>query len=367
MVRLTEVSRLAGLRAAMAAESVDLLALAPSDSLRYAIGFSPIPDERLCLLLLAADAACIVLPALTAEQAAAAAPDLPRLAWTDHTGPDEALRTGLARSDDVRRIAVDPEMRADILLLLQGHAPSAEIVSGEAVLSTVRMIKFPDEIALLTASAQTADAAIASALQACRPGASELDVARAVDDSFRAAGVDVTFIIVASGPNGAFPHHHSGDRVLKTGDAVVIDIGGRLQGYSSDITRMAFVGEPTERYREVHGIVEAAVQAGMAAARPGAIAADVDRAARTVIEDAGYGEYFVHRTGHGLGLSTHERPWIRSDVVDEVLPKGSVFSIEPGIYLPGEFGVRLEEIVTLTASGCERFSGLPRDVHVVPA
>jgi Xaa-Pro aminopeptidase len=116
----------------------------------------------------------------------------------------------------------------------------------------------------------------------------------------------------------------------------------------------------------VHGIVEAALTAAMAVARPGAIAADVDRAARGVIEDAGSGECFVHRTGHGLGLSTHERPWIRSDVVDEVLPEGSVFSIEPGIYLPGEFGVRLEEIVTLTAGGCERFSRLPRDAHVEP-
>jgi Xaa-Pro aminopeptidase len=177
----------------------------------------------------------------------------------------------------------------------------------------------------------------------------------------------VTFIIVASGPNGAFPHHHSGSRRLQAGDAVVIDIGGRLEGYSSDITRMAFVGEPTDRYREIHAIVEQALQAGLAAARPGAVAADVDRASRSVIEAAGYGEYFVHRTGHGLGLSTHERPYIRADVTGEVLREGTVFSVEPGIYLPGEFGVRLEEIVTLTADGCERFSGLDRDVRIVPA
>jgi Xaa-Pro aminopeptidase len=175
----------------------------------------------------------------------------------------------------------------------------------------------------------------------------------------------VTFTIVAAGPNGAFPHHHSTRRTLEAGDAVVIDIGGRLDGYASDLTRMAFVGEPSARYREVHAAVDAAVQSALAAARPGSTGGEIDRAARRVIEGAGFGEYFVHRTGHGLGLSTHEPPWIMSGA-QEPLRQGTTFSIEPGIYLPGEFGVRLEEIVHLTENGCERFSELSRDVHTAP-
>ena len=134
----------------------------------------------------------------------------------------------------------------------------------------------------------------------------------------------------------------------------------------SDITRMAFVGEPTERYLEVHRTVEAAVQAGLAAARPGATCHEVDAAARAAIEDAGFGEYFVHRTGHGLGISIHEPPWIMRGE-DVPLEAGMVHSIEPGIYLPGEFGIRLEEIVHITDDGCARFSALPREVHVVDA
>jgi Xaa-Pro aminopeptidase len=357
--------RLDRLRAAMAERGVDLLALAPTDSLRYALGFSPIPDERLCILLLSRDEVGIVMPALNADQAAHAVPGLKSFVWTDDVGPLDAARGGLACiASSAQRIAVDPEMRADILLILQALAPTAEHVSASDVLTQVRAVKSADEIDLLTASSKTADDAILAALAACRPGATELEVASAADMSFREAGVDVTFVIVAAGPNGAFPHHHTSDRVLQERDAVVIDIGGRLEGYSSDITRMAFVGEPTERYREVHEIVESALQAGMAAALPGVAAGDVDRAARRVIEDAGFGEYFVHRTGHGLGLSTHESPYIKKND-PAVLEVGNVFSVEPGIYLPGEFGIRLEEIVHLTPDGVERFSTLPRDVHSV--
>ncbi|HEY1479291.1 MAG TPA: M24 family metallopeptidase, partial [Gaiellales bacterium] len=192
----------------------------------------------------------------------------------------------------------------------------------------------------------------------------ELVVAERTAAAFRDAGCEETlFTLVASGPNGAFPHHHTGSRVLQEGDAVVLDLGGRLDGYPSDITRMAFVGEPSERYLEVHGVVDRAVRAGLAAARPGARCEEVDAAARGVIEQAGFGEYFVHRTGHGLGLSVHEAPWIMRGATEELRP-GMVHSIEPGIYLPGEFGIRLEEIVQITETGCEVFSGLPRDVYV---
>jgi Xaa-Pro aminopeptidase len=204
-----------------------------------------------------------------------------------------------------------------------------------------------------------------AALAACTPGASELHVADAAAAAFRQAGAEeVSFTSVASGPNGAFPHHHSGARALQVGDAITIDLGGRRRGYASDLTRVAYIGTPTERHAAVYAAVEQGVQAALAAVRPGASCADVDRAARDVIEAAGFGEYFIHRTGHGLGLSGHEPPSIMAGEERELVP-GMVFSIEPGIYLPGEFGIRLEEIVAVTESGCRILSALPRDVHLV--
>lgn len=207
---------------------------------------------------------------------------------------------------------------------------------------------------------------MSAALASCVEGVQELGVAEAAAAAFRRAGCqEVAFTSVASGPNGAYPHHHSGSRRLLRGEAVTIDLGGRLDGYASDITRTVHIGSPGERYALVHSVVEEAVRAGLDAARPGVTCASVDRATREVIEAAGFGDYFVHRTGHGLGLSGHEPPWIM-DGEELVLEPGMVFSIEPGIYLPGELGVRLEEIVYLTERGCGVLSGLPRDLSIVP-
>jgi Xaa-Pro aminopeptidase len=359
-------TRLEALAAAMTPAGVDLVAVAPSDNLFYLLGFSPIADERLCLLLLSERGAVFVVPALNAEQSASHLGDLEALSWADADGFERALAAGLARvaPEGARRVAADPLMRADHLLALQARvAGDPEYVNAELLLRPLREVKSPDEIELLKASALTADRAMGAALAACRAGATEQEVAAATVAEFGAAGADrVGFAIVASGPNGALPHHHTGRRPLEPGDPVVVDIGGARAGYCSDITRMAFVGEPAAEVVAVVDIVEAAVQAAMAAARPGVAAGAVDRAARQLIEAAGYGEQFVHRTGHGLGVSVHEPPWIMAGA-GETLREGMVFSIEPGIYLPGRFGVRLEEIVFTTATGCERLSALPRSPH----
>ncbi len=179
--------------------------------------------------------------------------------------------------------------------------------------------------------------------------------------SFASEGASTLFAIIGTGGNGAYPHHATGDTVIREGDAIVIDIGARKGDFSSDITRMAILGEPPEDYAKVHAVVEAAVQAGLAAARPGVAASAVDQAARGVITAAGYGEYFLHRTGHGMGLEGHEQPFL-TETSETILAPGMVFSIEPGIYLNGRFGVRLEEIVVLREDGPEILSELPREV-----
>jgi Xaa-Pro aminopeptidase len=362
----TRGARLETLRERMDAAGLDLVALAPTDNLRYLLGFAPRYDERACMLIVTPSSEGVLMPSLNAEQAASEAPELELVQWSDDAGPDEALRATLAHvgANGIRRAAVDPEMRADHLLVLQDAVDGARFVDATVIVGPMRIVKSPDELALIQKASDGGDAAMQAAFAACGTGVPENDVAEAVAAAFRAAGAEPEFAIVGGGPNGAYPHHHTGTRPLAAGEPVVIDIGSRNAGYMSDLTRMAFVGEPTERYLEVHRTVEAAVQAGLAAAKPGATCHDVDAAARGAIEDAGFGEYFVHRTGHGLGISTHEPPWIMRGE-DAELRTGMVHSIEPGIYLPGEFGVRLEEIVHITDDGCAPFSGLTRELHVV--
>jgi Xaa-Pro dipeptidase len=357
--------RLARLRVAMADARVALIAIAPTDNLRWLTGFAPLYDERTCLLLASAGGEAMVTPSLNAEQTAAALPELELVRWGDEDGPDTALRDALAHvAPGPGAVAADPEMRADHLLALQRATAGRATIDAAALLGPLREVKDGSELALLAASARVADLAVGAAWAACAAGVSERQVAEAVGRVFRDHGCEPEFAVVAAGAHGAFPHHHTGTGELAAGDAVVIDVGAIRDGYHSDITRMAFLGEPTARYHEVHAAVESAVVAALAATRPGATCGEVDAAARGAIDAAGYGEFFVHRTGHGLGLSGHEGPYVM-DGSDVVLAAGMVHSIEPGIYLPGEFGVRLEEIVHVTGDGCAPFSGLPRDVHVV--
>lgn len=346
----------------------DLLAVPPGDDLRYLLGFTPMPDERPCYLLVGPAGAHLVMPSLNALQAEAHT-DVPMAVYADEDGPAAALAAALRAvgATGARTVMVTETMRAEHLLGLQAHLGGARAVLATPVVGRMRLIKSAAEIAALRAAAALADRAVETAADACRPGATEREVADGVARAFAAGGADeVAFAIIASGPNGAFPHHHTGSRRLESGDAVVCDLGCRLGGYPSDITRMVVLGQGPAEYERVHSVVEDAVQAGMAAVRPGVPARTVDVAARGVIERAGYGRYFTHRTGHGMGVSGHEPPWITA-TSGTILEPGMVFSVEPGIYLPGRFGVRLEDIVVVTDAGCERLSGLSRDaLRVTP-
>jgi Xaa-Pro dipeptidase len=196
-----------------------------------------------------------------------------------------------------------------------------------------------------------------AAVDACRVGATESEVAWAVEAAFRQNGAEVVdFTIVGAGANGAFPHHHSSDTRLQKGDAVVIDIGATHRGYKSDITRMVHLGKPTQEFTKAYEAVLQANQRAMAAVKPGVKAEEIDRIGRSTLESAGLGQYFTHRLGHGLGLDGHETPWIMHGNAT-TLQEGMVFSIEPGVYLTGKFGIRIEDIVVVTATGVRNLTG----------
>lgn len=351
------MNRLEKLQSIMSREGVDLVALGPGAHMKWLLGFAPHPDERPCLVCVTRTDAAFLMPGLNAEEARAYF-GLPLFTWSDAEGPFEAFETLLEHLEakQAATLVLDETMRADFAALVQDAMPKAERRFTGNTVGALRMCKDDSEVTYLQENATIADQAMQIGRSLLKPGVTE-----AIQEEFSRLGAKPLFSIVAAGPNGAFPHHQTGDTVLRAGDAVVIDIGGGKDGYSSDITRMAVIGDGPKGYDEVHAIVESAVQAALATARPGVKARKVDDAARAVITEAGYGEYFVHRTGHGMGVEIHEPPFITVSS-QSVLQPGMVFSIEPGVYLPGRFGIRLEDIVVLIEDGPEVLSSLPRDV-----
>jgi Xaa-Pro aminopeptidase len=357
--------RLDALRQTMKEQGIDLVALGPNAHLSWLAGLSPHGDERPLLFCVTESYAGFLMPALEAESARQHT-DLPFHTWSDDEGPDAAFEDLLqaAGAKDAQSIALDETMRADFAALVQERLPQARRQFTESSVGALRMRKSSAEFDVLKKNALVADHAMRTAWDNMAVGMTEQEVVAVIRDAFKDQGATPLFHIVGAGRNGAFPHHQSGQTKLERGDAVVMDLGGGMDGYSSDMTRMAVMGEPPEGYEEVHQVVENAVQAALEAARPGVKAHEVDDAARRVITDAGYGEYFVHRTGHGMGVEVHEPPYITA-ASQTVLEEDMIFSIEPGIYLPGRFGIRLEDIVILRADGPEVLSGLPRDLKII--
>lgn len=355
-------ARLARLRVRMVEAGVDLVALAPGAHLRWLTGMAPFADERPCIALIGHRAAGFLMPALNADDCRQHS-DWPFWEWRDEIGPGAALAEALAATGPVAALSLDETMRADHALMLLDALPGVRRGFAAETLGHLRLRKDAAEIAALRENARIADLAQQALRAAIRPGVTEAELAEVARAAFRAEGAVPEFTIVGTGANGAFPHHHTGDTVVRDGDAIVCDIGAHKDGYYSDITRMACCGTPPAGYAEVHAVVDAAVAAALAAIRPGARACDIDTAARGVITAAGYGAYFTHRTGHGVGQEIHEAPYITA-VSDTVLEPGMVFTIEPGIYLPGRFGIRLEEVAVVTETGHEILSTLSRAAFV---
>lgn len=342
---------------------MDVLLLSVGADLPYFTGYEAMPLERLTMFVLPADGdATLVVPRLEAPRVAVHDEVFGLRAWGETEDP-VALVAGLAGSP--RRVAVGDQTWSVFLMGLQRHLPGAEFVAASALTRELRMRKGPDEVECLRRAAAAADRVVARLDGTAFAGRTERDLARLVAEWTVEEGHEASaFAIVGSGPNGASPHHDAGERVVVPGDAVVVDFGGRFCGYHSDTTRMFHVGEPTERFLEAFAVLRRAQEAAVGTVRPGVAAEEVDRAARAIITRAGFGDRFVHRTGHGIGLDVHEHPYI-VEGNDLVLEPGMTFSIEPGIYVPGEFGIRIEDIVAVTAGGVERLNRSPRDVHVV--
>jgi Xaa-Pro aminopeptidase len=378
--------RLDRARAALAVADVEALLLGLGADLRYLTGYTAHALERLTLLVLSSDGrAVLVAPRLEAMAAAACAAAIEGLvevaAWEETQDPyalvasllDTAAGAGGGPAPEgQRRLLVDAGLPARHLLALQRALGGRSFGLATEVLRDLRIVKTPDEIELLRRAAHAADRVVARIAAGPLVGRTEAEVSRQVRDLLIEEGhEEATFAIVAAGPDGASPHHGAGARRIGPGDPIVLDIGGTVQGYGSDITRMLWVTgadaavPPSAEFLEAFELVRAANANATAAVRPGARCGDLDAIARTTIREGGFGDAFLHRLGHGIGLEGHEDPYLVAGN-DEALRAGSAFSIEPGIYLEGRFGVRIEDIVVCGADGPDVLNEAPRELLVVP-
>lgn len=335
----------------MADQGVDTLLLSVGHDLPYLTGYLAMPLERLTMLVVPADGdATLVIPRLEAPRVAEQPGVFSLLPWNETDDPTALVATLAAGS---RTLAVGDQMWARFLVELLPQLPGASYTRAVDVVGPLRMVKDQAEVDALAAAGAAVDR-IAAELQAGRiplVGRTEAEVSADLSARIVAEGHQkVNFAIVAAGENAASPHHHAGGRVIRENEIVLCDFGGTMNGYCSDITRCVFTGQIAPDVAEAYEVLQAAQAASVASAVVGTPCEDIDRAARSVIADAGFGEYFVHRTGHGIGLEEHEDPYIVQGN-RRPLEAGHAFSVEPGIYVPGKWGMRLEDIVVAAESG----------------
>ena len=355
--------------AATAAANAGLagLVITPGYDLRYLIGSRAQTFERLTALVLPAlGSPTMVVPRLelaALRESAVADLGVAVRDWVDGEDPYRMVGEALGGASSVAVADSMPALHLLPLVDVLGATP----VLATGVLRDLRMIKDPSEIDALRKAGAAIDRVHARVPEFLVPGRTEADVAADIAAAIVAEGhSEVAFVIVGSGPHGADPHHECSERVLQAGDIVVVDIGGPVEpGYNSDSTRTYSLGEPNPEVAQNYSVLQEAQRAAVASVRPGVTAQQVDATARDVLAEAGLAEYFVHRTGHGIGLSVHEEPYIVAGN-DDTLRAGMAFSVEPGIYFPGKWGARIEDIVIVTADGVESLNSRPHDLVVVP-
>jgi Xaa-Pro aminopeptidase len=359
--------RLRRAAAAAADRGIDALLITPSEDYAYLLGYSAPAMERLTCLVVPADGEpSLVLPRLEEPLARHALGGLDDaieiLPWDETEDPIQLVRSLVGSA---LRVAVQDQMWARFALRLHAALDPAELVAAGPAMSELRAVKSEDEIERLRAAASAADRAMEAIIAEPLAGRVESEVSRRIRELLLQAGHDdAGFAIVASGPNSASPHHEAGSRMIGAGDAIVLDIGGTRAGYTSDTSRTCFVGEPPADFVALYDVLREAQAAACEAVRPGISGAELDSVARDIITDAGYGDAFLHRTGHGIGRETHEEPYIVGTNT-EPLVEGNVFSIEPGIYIRDTWGARIEDIVVCTADGGERLNTTSTELYIV--
>jgi Xaa-Pro aminopeptidase len=361
------VARLERVRQRMSELTIDALLLSLGADLPWLTGYEAMPLERLTMLVVPVDrAATLVVPRLEAPRVVEQPEVFALRPWEETEDPVEIV-AGLVGAADL--VAVSDRTWATFVLALQQCRPASAWLPSSAVTGPLRAVKDAEEIEALAAASAAADRVASDLLAGDIPlvGRAERHVSQELGRRLIAEGHQkVNFAIVGSGPNSASPHHDAGPRVIEAGDAVVCDFGGTMNGYCSDITRTVWTAAPPGEAKELYAVLQDAQAQGVAAARIGTTCAAVDEAARSVIRLGGYGAAFIHRTGHGIGLEEHEDPYI---VASNALPlvAGHAFSVEPGIYLAGRFGARIEDIVVATEAGPRALNHVSHDLTVVEA
>ncbi|MCP2323664.1 Xaa-Pro aminopeptidase [Hamadaea flava] len=355
-------------QAAAANRGIDALLISPGADLRYLTGYDALPLERLtCLVIPVGAEPFLVVPELeepAARAGIALAPDVELVVWKETADPFDVicrrLPSGLAR------IAVDDHMWADRVLTFARLLADVRLIAAGPVMTELRMRKTSREVDALRAAGAAIDSVHRQMGLWLRAGRTEREVARDVADAIASAGhTRADFVIIGSGPNSASPHHEASDRVISAGEPIVVDISGTMpDGYRSDCTRTYSIGEPPADHAAYFAVLHAAQTAQVNAVRPGITAGDLDAVGCDIISAAGYGPNFVHRTGHGIGLDVHEPPYIMAGS-DLVIEPGMAFSIEPGIYLPGRHGARIEDIVICTTTGGLPVNAVTHDLQIL--
>ena len=353
-------ARIEAAREGMRERGLDALLVSVGSDLPYLTGYHAMPLERITALVLPVDGdPALFVPTLEAPRVQTTVDVVP---WDETDDPIRCIADLLPAEGT---IAVGDQMWASFLIAFQRRLPAAAFVDAEPLMASLRVIKEAVEIDALRDAAHGVDRVADELLDVRFSGKTEREISRTVTDLTLAAGHDsVSFAIVASGPNGASPHHEPSDRVIRTGDAIVVDYGGRVRGYGSDTTRTFCVGAAPDGFEEAYAVLREAQRAAVDAVRPGVTAASIDGVARTIIADAGYGDYFIHRLGHGIGLDAHEQPYLVEGNA-QVIEAGMAFSIEPGIYVPDQWGMRIEDIVVAVDGGVDRLHRSSRAIRYV--
>jgi Xaa-Pro dipeptidase len=354
-----KVSRLGRVVAGMDKMGLAQALVTSTESIYYLTGLWIAPGERLLALLIGRDGCTLFVNRMFAT------PAVEGLKLVEFDDADDSV-AHLAEAIAPGKLGIDKNWPSRFLLSLMKKRPDVRPVTGSAPVDEARMLKDAEEIAMLKNSSRMNDRVVGMLRKSLVEGETELDVARRYSDlAAREGALGPSFApLICFGAGCAEPHHTTGLARLKKGDAVILDLGLDYNHAMSDMTRTVFFGSATDEEKRVYEIVRAANAAAKAAVRPGVMLADIDRAARSLIEKAGYGPNFLHRTGHGLGLEVHEPPDVSATSPYAAQP-GMVFSIEPGIYLPGKFGVRVEDLVLVTEDGCEVLNQLDRDFMIV--